>query len=346
MRTFITLALASLFSFGTNAQSLTSPESVEYDPAYDRYLISNSGDGNIVARDQAGVITSFVTGIPSGPYGLEILDNTVYACAGSRVRGFDLATGVEVLNVNCGAAFLNGITTDGTFIYATDFGDGKIFKVDVDAETSSTFVANTGGTPNGIVYDPSLGSGGLWVAYWGSNAIVRGYDLNGVPSLTISTTLTNIDGITRDCFGNLYLASWSPDRITRVDITTLALSDIGWTVSNPADIDFDAVNARICIPNTTPNTVTFELVDDCVTGTADVSVRNSFTISPNPTTSSIQISNDISAGTYRILDPSSRIVLQGRMLENASIDVSELRPGIYFIGLDNSQKLSRFVRTQ
>ncbi|MBP6310849.1 MAG: T9SS type A sorting domain-containing protein [Flavobacteriales bacterium] len=327
-----------------NAQSLTSPESVEYDPAYDRYLVSNSSDGTIVARDQAGVITSFVTGIPSGPYGLEILDNTVYACAGGRVRGFDLATGIQVSNVNCGGSFLNGITTDGTFIYATDFGDGKIFKIDVVAGMSTTLVANTGSTPNGIVHDPDTDL--LWVAFWGANAPVKAYELDGTPGQTFATTLTNIDGITRDCFGNLYLASWTPDAITRLEIATGTQSNMGWTVANPADIDFDAVNSLICIPNTSTSTVTLETVDDCITGVADLDAISGITISPNPATNMIQIANAPNARTYRILDAGSREVLSGKIRSNATIDISELRPGVYLLALDNATQFSRFVRAQ
>jgi len=327
-----------------NAQSLTSPESVEYDPAYDRYLVSNSSDGTIVARDQAGVITSFVTGIPSGPYGLEILDNTVYACAGGRVRGFDLATGIQVSNVNCGGSFLNGITTDGTFIYATDFGNNTIFKIDVVAGTSTTLVANTGSTPNGIVHDPDTDL--LWVAFWGANAPVKAYELDGTPGQTFATTLTNIDGITRDCFGNLYLASWTPDAITRLEIATGTQSNMGWTVANPADIDFDAVNSLICIPNTSTSTVTLETVDDCITGVADLDAISGITISPNPATNMIQIANAPNARTYRILDAGSREVLSGKIRSNATIDISELRPGVYLLALDNATQFSRFVRAQ
>ncbi|MBK7297263.1 MAG: hypothetical protein IPI91_11735 [Flavobacteriales bacterium] len=107
-----------------------------------------------------------------------------------------------MFNVNTGGTFLNGIATDGMFIYVTDFNGDKIFKVDVDAATSSTLVANTNGTPNGIVHDPDTDL--LWVAFWGANAPVKAYELDGTPGQTFATTLSNIDGITRDCFGNLY----------------------------------------------------------------------------------------------------------------------------------------------
>ncbi len=56
-----------------------------------------------------------------------------------------------------------------------------------------------------------------------------------------------------------------------VDIASGSQTNMGWTVANPADIDFDAVNSLIRIPNTSTSTVTLETVDDCITGVADLS---------------------------------------------------------------------------
>ena len=63
------------------------PESVEYDPVGDRYFVSNTQSNTIKVRDQAGVVTDFVSGMASAPYGLEILGDVLYACTGGGVRG-------------------------------------------------------------------------------------------------------------------------------------------------------------------------------------------------------------------------------------------------------------------
>ncbi len=109
---------------------------------------------------------------------------------------------------------MNGIATDGMFIYVTDFNGDKIFKVDVDAATSSTLVATPMAHRMALFMIRIPDS--FWVAFWGANAPVKAYELDGTPGQTFATTLSNIDGITRDCFGNLYLASWTPDAITRL----------------------------------------------------------------------------------------------------------------------------------
>jgi len=344
MRNFITLFLLSFFFLSSHAQSITSPESVEYDALFDRYLISNSGGNSIVAMDQAGTVTAFASGIPSGPYGLEILDSVLYACAGNSVRGYHLATGVQVFNLNVNASFLNGITTDGTFIYVTDFSGTKIIKVDVDATTFSVLVANTNGTPNGIVYDPDQGGGMLWTAFWGSNAPVKGYMLDGSAGPVVPTTLSNIDGITRDCFGDLYLASWSPDAITRLVIGPNTLTNMGWSVANPADIDFDAVNSRICIPNTGSSTVTLEDLNVCATAVEERAYGSTFSVYPNPTTDNLFVIGATELNTtYRIFDSAMRLVQSGPLRGKSVIGVGKLLPGVHLLMLKDSVTGQRFV---
>ena len=41
----------------------SGPESVEYDAAGDRYLVSNTGSSSIKQRDQLGTVTNFATGL-------------------------------------------------------------------------------------------------------------------------------------------------------------------------------------------------------------------------------------------------------------------------------------------
>ncbi|MBK7754697.1 MAG: hypothetical protein IPI41_19490 [Flavobacteriales bacterium] len=106
------------------------PESVEYDPAGDRYFVSNTSDGTIKQRDQIGTVTPFASVSPS-PYGLEILGDTLYTPAAGQRKGYlRLSTGAFISNLNLGgASSLNGITTDAApSTYVTDFSDEKIFR--------------------------------------------------------------------------------------------------------------------------------------------------------------------------------------------------------------------------
>ena len=78
------LSFIALILFGLNlsAQTYNGSESVEFDAANNRYLVSNTGSGQILARAANGTLSVFKSGISPAPYGLEILANTVYACCG------------------------------------------------------------------------------------------------------------------------------------------------------------------------------------------------------------------------------------------------------------------------
>ena len=79
-------------------------------------------------------------------------------------------------------------TTDGSFIYAVDYGSGEVMRFNMDW-TSPTLMFDTGfGGFNslGITYDSSNNS--LWVSQWGGNE-VRNYSMGG--SLLSSFNATN-----------------------------------------------------------------------------------------------------------------------------------------------------------
>ena len=247
----------------SSAQALNGPESIEWDEANSRWLIGNKGNGTILARSEAGTLSNFVTGIPSGPYGIEILGNVLYACEGGFIRGYDLASGSNLFTLNLNGTFLNGLTSDGVGnLYATDFSAKKIFKVDVNAVTFSTLASGLAKTPNGIIYDGE-NNRCLYVT-WGTNAPINAINLTtNAISTVLATTLSNCDGITRDSCGNYYVSSWGNNKLNKFDKsltgTFMALSG---TLNSPADIDTKFGTITDVIGNTNSNnSLTFTSID-------------------------------------------------------------------------------------
>ena len=270
MKRIFTLGLV-LLSAASFAQ-FNGPESVEYDAAGSRYLVSNTGNGTIGEMDiVTQTIGTFATGFTFGPHGLEILGDRVYACDGGRIKGFELASGSQVFDLNLNGMFLNGLTTDGTYLYATDFSAQKILKVNpVGSGSFTEFVSNTAGTPNGIVHDPAANR--LVVVFWGSNAPIKAVSLSDSTVTTLtSTALGNCDGVVIDCQGNFLVSSWSPQRVSSFDPsfsnppTDLNVSGL----NNPADIDFNADANVLVVPNTGANTLSLHNVP-CTFGLDDL----------------------------------------------------------------------------
>lgn len=251
--------LCLLFSW-TNAQSFGG-ESVEHDPAANRFFSSSDGS-SIVQRAANGTVSYFGSGLDAD-YGMEVMGNTLFAITGLQIRGYDLTTEMQVMSLSItGANFLNGLTSNGTDkLWATAFGNNKIFEIDVANLASPSFtevVSNTVSTPNGIVYDGP--NNRLVFVSWGSNAPIKAVDLanNYAVSTLVTTSLGNIDGIDEDNQGNFYISSWSPDRISMYD-NAFANPPVTITapgVNNPADICYALTTDTLAIPNGN-GTVTF-----------------------------------------------------------------------------------------
>jgi hypothetical protein len=245
-------------AFALNAQTLSGPESIEYDAANNRYLISNTSSGQILARAANGTLSVFKSGISPSPYGLEILGNRVYACCGGFIKGFNLETGAQEFNLNLGGTFLNGITTDGFGnLFATDFTAKKIFRIKINTNSFTTMASNLGQSPNGICFDQA--NNRLVFVNWGSNAPIKSLSLSDSSVTTLaSTSLGNCDGIVWNGLDTWYVTAWSGQKVMRFDANFLnAPTLVQSGLNSPADIDYNLEGDTLAIPNSGNNTLTF-----------------------------------------------------------------------------------------
>ena len=91
--------------------------------------MSNSSQGQILSYDAINdELDIFATGVGSGPHGLEVVGEELFACSGSRLKAYNLVTEEQTINVNLGASFANGITHKGNDIFVTDFSGKDIYR--------------------------------------------------------------------------------------------------------------------------------------------------------------------------------------------------------------------------
>ena len=323
--------LLCLSTFSVHAQ-FNGAESVEYDPIGDRYFVSNTQTGVISILEQGGTVSTFASGLAAGPHGLELLADTLYACSGGTVLGFLRSTGAQVATFALGGSFLNGLTTDGTFLYATDFSAQRIYKIDPSAGTWNALVSVTSYTPNGIVYDPVADR--LVVVSWGGNAGIHQVDpVTGATQLLTNTGLTNLDGITIDCVGNFWVTSWSPDQLTMFEpsFAQAGVAATGIVLNNAADIDFDDVNDVVAVPNTGTNNVVFYAPSSCSTGLTEAD-RNDIGVFPIPASDELFIRSSAAHGErFQLDDLGGRTVLRGRIAANGRVDLVGVPNGVYVL---------------
>jgi hypothetical protein len=282
---FLSIALTICF-FDSYAQTYQGPESVDYYPANNCYYIGNTQASPkvIYKRSPNGTLSTFVN--PGGsPYGIEIVDSILYVCVGGGVKAYNLNTSALVFNQSLGASFLNGITHDNNGnLYVTDFSANKVYRLNRFTQQFNVFVNNTSDTPNGIVYDEYDGiNPRLVYVCWGSGAKVKAINLaDSTQTTLVTTTLGNIDGIAKGNGGYFYLASWTPDVITRYDSTFTA--GTGVTVvsglNSPADIYYNLQTDTLAVPNSGNNTVTFHHF--LITGEKEMEATNKLSFVAGP----------------------------------------------------------------
>ena len=352
MKTIFTFVFALVNATVAFSQSYQSPESIEFDYANNRWFIANNGGNNILTRSsETGALSIFAPNgfAGGGPHGLEIVEDTLYACAGASLRAYNINTGALVFTTNLGATFLNGITHDTSGnLYITDFSGNKIFRFNTKTRKYNTFVSGGITSPNGIIYDRE-NNRCVFVQWTGAIRAVSLVD-SSVSTLVASTGLSSIDGIARDGTGNYYLSSWSPTRITRYtnDFTTATTAvGTGMGLSNPADIFYNVLTDTLGVPNSgSGNNTTYYYFG------APTSVNNlvrdefAFSVTPNPVSGNSEIRYQmVREGNVQIdiLD-SSRKKVKTLISENQAkgshainFQKSNLPAGLYFITITNGK---------
>jgi len=325
----------------------TSPESVVYDSVYNRWLVTNQG-GIIKQRNNAtGVVTDFAPA-GSGSHGIRIYNGRVYACVGSTIKGFSLATGTQEFTATLsGASFLNGMGIDQStgIAYISDFTGQKIYKLNLNTGVWWIYVPTAGGQPNGVYFDAPRNR--LLICYWGTNAAIKQVNLADSSLTTITNTgFNNCDGIYLDKYDNVYISSWSPApaKILRYDINfSLPVAIvINSGLSSPADIYINKNSDTLGVPNSGNNTVTFHNIGG-IAGIQQINqnIPHNFSLHqnyPNPFNPVTKISFDIPENSSNV-----KLAVFNTLGQQVSILVNEtLTAGSYEVSL-NAGNLSSGV---
>jgi len=270
---------------------LNNPESVVYDQLNDRYLVSNFGDGSIVAIDAEENQTYFSTEL-SRVAGLYIHDNQLLVAANQDpylgLVVFDLETDQLSSYIPIPDATLPNdlcVAPNG-YVYITDYWDTAVYRVDLAEETWELFAREGLTDPNGIVYDP-LYQRLIVTSTVGPEYPYYAIDPDDGSSIyeAYQSHLSSGDGIARDDDGDYYICSWTTNACYRVDPHWQNPPEL---VSDghdgPADIYFDSVNDLLCVPNFNRNDVDFIYIEQ--TGTDGHSAPDHVTLAaqlfPNP----------------------------------------------------------------
>ncbi|HTA88957.1 MAG TPA: hypothetical protein VK745_05265 [Polyangiaceae bacterium] len=255
---------------------IVTPESVLYDEANDRYLVSNI-NGKPDEADNNGYITEvspdgkvikakFIAGGVDkvkldAPKGTGIAGGILYVSDITVVRKFDLKTGAPKGEIAVpGATFLNDIAVAK---------DGRVFVSDTGVKagangfdptgTDAVYVIDKGklktiakskdlGGPNGLLAVDK----GVLVVTFGNNELYR-LDEKGVKQDVTKLPGGALDGIAQ-AGDKLLVSSWQTSSVYRGTLGgtfEVVLSEL----KGPADIGFDSKRQRVLVPRFMENAV-------------------------------------------------------------------------------------------
>lgn len=251
-------------------ESIATPESVLYDEAGDRYLVSNingkpdgvDNNGYISELSPDGKVTN-AKFIAAGqkkvkldaPKGSGIADGIFYVTDIKVVRKFDLKTGAPKGDIAiAGATFLNDIAVGpGGKVYVSDSGvKGKADGGMEPTGTDAVYVIEKGkvkpvakskdlGGPNGLLWTDK----GLIVVGIGGNEAYR-LDDKGAKQDVTKLPAGGLDGLA--AFGDsLLITSWQASAIFKGkmgDKFEVAFPDL----KGAADIGIDTKRSRLLVP--------------------------------------------------------------------------------------------------
>lgn len=345
-----------IFSNVSAQNLLNGPESVAFDTVYNRILVSNALDGAIVEIDENMNQSYFTTGHDQCG-GNQIVGDAIYVTVPHGVLGFDLATADMVFDISFPTyGHPDGFTADTSgFLYAVDTW-GRIIKIDPTDTSYSIFVQGSiSPSLQDIIFD-EINNRILAVAFTPNSPI---FSINLEDSTVTEVAVTpfgNMDGISRDQFGNTYVSTYyNYGGVYRYDPDFTDPPELISSPHNgPAGPDYNRRENILAVPNFYSNSIS--LIDIIPTSTDEHRLPHELTLLrnyPNPFNTCTIIEyrlpsrSDVTVEIFDMLGRKIETLFSGTLpggLHRVTWNAGEHSSGVYYYRI-NSQHYRAAERT-
>ncbi len=245
----VLVILSGLYVWNTFRLKLRGPESVLYDTANKRYLVSNTRGGSIVAMDADGKLSPFIKKGLKSPKGMAMAGAYLYVADIGTLQVIDVANAKIAGSIPItGAVMLNDIAIDETgLLYITDTGADCLFIFDPTSKALEKISDPKLKSPNGLVYDRPRSQ--MLITSFSERAPIVAYDLrNKEVRVFMDTMYSNLDGIAIDNDGIIYFSAWTEKMIVKIPQEQNRFEAFQKKLESPADIYFNAVTNELIVP--------------------------------------------------------------------------------------------------
>ena len=207
----------ALVPFFSKYKLLNKPESVAYDAANNRFLISNVGNGSIVAMDEEGNFSKFMHKQFEAPKGIIAQGDLLYVTDPTAIHIVSMSEAKILQTIPIqNAQGLNDIAIgEQGKLYITDSANNAIFIYDTTNDKQEQLTSPLLNSPNGIVYDKPR-----WQMFVVNNSkhspILSLNVLDNSFSIFKDTIYSNLDGIAIDDLGRIFFSSWAEETIIEI----------------------------------------------------------------------------------------------------------------------------------
>lgn len=260
--------------------SLASPESVAWDEARERWLVTNVADG------EEGSGAGFVTAVSAGgdevvrraydastpglrldaPKGLAVRGDRAYVADLRRVVALDLAGDSALWSRSlAGSEFLNDVAVapDGG-LYVSDTREDAVWWVSADGSDATRLgAAGSLRSPNGLLAEGPGGDGGsgrgrVLVAGWEGAVVALAAD-SSVTLLAASPDFGHLDGLQPAPDGGLLVSDFSAGRVhhLRREEEDVWRRGVSWLTGLDGPADFLVRDSVLAVPELGAGRVTF-----------------------------------------------------------------------------------------
>lgn len=196
---------------------LSKPESVVWDPQGNRFLISNSGNGSIMAMDENGKLSEYIKRAFEAPRGLFLQHGKLYVVDPTKVHIVDVASAriMESININDAKALNDIAIGENGTLFVTDTIGNCVFTYNPTSKTQAKIISPLLVSPNGIIYDRPRWQ--MFVVCSTKHSPVLSIDIrtNDV-KIFMDSIYSGLDGIAIDDLGRIYFSSWEDEAIVEI----------------------------------------------------------------------------------------------------------------------------------